>query len=469
MTRYKHFIWLVFLSMSASTICAQSLNDYMRLAAENSPNLKSKYAEFEASIQRIKQVSSFEDPRLSFGYFISPVETRVGPQKAKIGLSQMLPWFGTLKAKEEIAALNAEARYQEFIDAKNALYRDVKAAWYPIYEVNTVILLQRANRDILRSYKILSTSSFKNGKGSMIDVLRVEILLENTETEIQLLLDKKIPLITQFNKILNRADTTPVQILDSLSVEQVIDQYRKDSLLISNPTLTVIDLQLKSAQTQEELAKKLGFPKFGLGIDYVLIDKNNSSIADNGKDVLMPMVSASLPIFRGKYKAAVREAQLIQSAVLENRKNRENMLVSMYASSWYDLIKAKQLIALYNAQITKSNQVLSLLLSSYRNSGKEFEEVLRTQQELLKYRVSETSAIKDYYTALAKLDYLTSKKRMNMKTINRNTIYVALGTLVIGFIVGWLFFSKPSQTTVDNDHIEHVKKLHMDVFHASTK
>ena len=244
----------------------------------------------------------------------------------------------------------------------------------------------------------------------MIDVLRVEILLENTETEIQLLLDKKIPLITQFNKILNRADTTPVQILDSLSVEQVIDQYRKDSLLISNPTLTVIDLQLKSAQTQEELAKKLGFPKFGLGIDYVLIDKNNSSIADNGKDVLMPMVSASLPIFRGKYKAAVREAQLIQSAVLENRKNRENMLVSMYASSWYDLIKAKQLIALYNAQITKSNQVLSLLLSSYRNSGKEFEEVLRTQQELLKYRVSETSAIKDYYTALAKLDYLTSKK-----------------------------------------------------------
>jgi len=409
MSKYKHIICLVLLSISGF-VHAQTLDDYLKEAAENNPGLKAKYAEFEAAMQRVAQVNALPDPKLSFGYFISPVETRVGPQQAKFGLSQMFPWFGTLAAKGEMATLMAEAKYQIFLNARNELYYKVKAAWYPLYEVNRTLLLQEENRDILYTFKQLATTGFKNDKGSMVDVIRVDIMIENTETDIMLLQDKKIPLLTRFNTLLNRADTISVTVPDTIALHSVETGYRKDSLLTAHPMLEALDLKMQSAQAQEEVAKKMGLPSFGVGVDYVLVgERTDMSVPDNGKNVVMPMVTMSLPIFRGKYKAAVKEAQFTQSAIASSKEDFENNLVSSYEMAWFELDRAMQLIELYGEQIKKTEQAMKLLLTAYSNSGKDFEEVLRMQQELLKYQIAEAIALKDYYTALAKLDYLTAK------------------------------------------------------------
>lgn len=409
MSTFKKYIVSILLVCVSGFLNAQTLDDYLKEAAENNPGLKAKYAEFEAAMQRVVQVNALPDPKLSFGYFISPVETRVGPQQAKFGLSQMFPWFGTLAAKGEMATLMAEAKYQVFLNARNELYYKVKAAWYPLYEVNRTLQLQEENRDILYTFKQLATTGFKNDKGSMVDVIRVDIMIENTETDIKLLQDKKRPLLTRFNTLLNRADTIQVSVPDSIPLLQVETGYRKDSLLSQHPMLEALNLKMQSAQAQEEVAKKMGLPSFGVGLDYVIVGEGQMNVPDNGKDVVMPMVTMSLPIFRGKYKAAVKEAQFTQSAIASSKEDFENNLVSSYEMAWFELDRASQLIELYREQINKTEQAIELLLTAYSNSGKDFEEILRMQQELLKYQIADAIALKDYYTALAKLDYLTAK------------------------------------------------------------
>ena len=186
--------------------------------------------------------------------------------------------------------------------------------------------------------------------------------------------------------------------------------YRKDSLLAQHPALKAFDLQLQSAQAQEELAYRQGLPKFGVGIDYVIVsEREGVNIPDNGKDAFMPMVSMSIPIFRGKYKAAKKEAQLTQTVITASKKEFENNLVSTYEMAWYEADKATQLMELYATQTQKTKQTTTLLLSAYSNTGKDFEEILRMQQELLKYQIAEAMAKTDFYTALAQLDYLTAK------------------------------------------------------------
>lgn len=391
-------------------VSAQIPDSYLKEAAENNPKLKAKYAAFEAAMQRVAQVNSLPDPTLTFGYFISPVETRVGPQQAKIGLSQMFPWFGTLAAQESRATYAAEAQYQMFVQAKNELYYNVKAAWYPLYELDRTIQLQKENRAILATYKQLSTTAFKNGKGSMTDVLRVDIAIDDIDTEIKLLETKRQPLLVHFNRLLNRADTSKVSLPDSLQISAVSLNYRKDSLLTQNPALKAYDMRLKSAEAQEEIAYRQGLPKFGVGIDYVIVGKREGVVMpDNGKNVVMPMVSVSLPIFRKKYTAAKKEAQLTQTAIAAEKEDFENNLVSTYAMAAYEVEKAEQLMALYNTQANTTQRVITLLLSAYSTNGKDFEEILRMQQQLLKYQIAEVKAVKDFYTALAKLDYLTAK------------------------------------------------------------
>ncbi|MDT8394585.1 MAG: TolC family protein [Bacteroidales bacterium] len=403
---------IIFISLLAVVFGAQgqSLEEYFRVAAENNPGLQGKYKDFEAAMQRVPQVSSLPDPAFSLGYFISPVETRVGPQRMKFSLTQMFPWFGTLKEQGNAAALMAKAKFQSFIDARNQLYYRVASAYYPIYELKEWIRIEQENISILESYKTIASQKFKNGTGTMVDVLRVDIMLKDAQTNLLILRDKEKPLTTAFNKLLNRPEEEMIVIRDSLRPATLAENFRKDSLIDANPKLKALDLKLQASKTSEVAARKQGLPRLGAGLDYVVVgDRTDLSMPGNGKDILMPMVSVSIPIFRSKYKASVKEAQLMQESYADQKQEVTNVLISEYDKVWFEVQQQLQLLSLYEQQIQTTQQSLNLLFTSYGNSGKEFEEVLRMQQQLLKYRKMKSAALTQYLVAVAKINYLTSK------------------------------------------------------------
>lgn len=409
MNRYRTIAVMVLMfSMSGF---AQTLDGYFTMAAENNPGLVAIYKEYEAALQKVPQVNTLPDPVFSFGYFISPVETRVGPQQAKFSLTQMFPWFGTLKARGDASALMAEAKFQNFIDARNKLHFRVAAAYYPLFELKDWIRLEQENIRILESYKTIATRKFKNGTGSMVDVLRVDIMLKDAQTNLSILRDKEKPLITAFNKLLNRPENENVVISDSLKLKILNNNPRKDSVIASNPKLKALDLNVLAGKAAELAAQKQGLPKIGLGLDYVMVGKRSDvSLADNGKDVFMPMLSVSIPIFRKKYNASIKEAQLMQESYAYQKQEVENTLISEYEMAWFEVKQQEQLLKLYEQQIQTSQQSLDLLFTSYGNSGKEFEEVLRMQQQVLKYRKMKATALTQFHIAIEKINYLTSKK-----------------------------------------------------------
>lgn len=406
----KYIISIIITLLCSTLSFAQTLDDYYKAAAENNPGLQAMYLEYEAALQKVPQVNSLSDPVLSFGYFISPVETRVGPQQAKFSLTQMFPWFGTLKAQGDAAALLAEAKFQSFIDARNKLYFQVASAYYPIYELNDWINIEEENISILKSYKAIATKMFENGTGAMVDVLRADIMLKDAETNLIILNEKEKPLLTVFNKLLNRPDNEHVVTADSLTTANLTDNFRKDSLIAENPVLNALELKFQASKAAAVAAQKQGLPKFGVGLDYVMVGKRSDiTMPDNGKDVLMPMVSMTIPLFRGKYNASVKEAELMQKSYAFQKDEMTNMLNSDYEMVWFDIKQQRQLLSLYEQQIETSRQSLNLLIASYGNSGKEFDEVLRMQQQLLKYQKLRATALKQYQIALAKINYLTSK------------------------------------------------------------
>ncbi|QIA08367.1 TolC family protein [Draconibacterium halophilum] len=389
---------------------AQTLDSYLEIAAENNPGLQAQYKDFEAALQKVPQVSSLPDPTFSFGYFISPIETRVGPQRAKFSLSQMFPWFGTLEAKADAASLMADAKYQTFLDARNRLYYSVSEAYYPLIELKQLKAIEQENIEILQSYKTIANSKFKNGVSPMTDVLRVDIMLKEAQTNLGILNKKEKPLLATFNNLLNRNEGEAVVVQDSLFVETLPDNFRRDSLLTNNPLLDAIELKQQASEKSELVAQRQGLPKVGIGLDYAITGKRTDmDVEDNGKNAFMPMVSVSIPIFRKKYRAAETEAQLMQEKYSFQKEETINSLTSGYESVWFQLQQQKDLIELYEAQVLETEQTLNLLFSAYGNSGKDFEEVLRMQQQLLKYEKMKATAETQYQTALAKLNYITAK------------------------------------------------------------
>lgn len=402
---------IILLSISQS-IQGQTLEDYLLEAGENSPGLRSSYLEFESAMQKTAQAKALPDPSLSFGYFLSPVETRVGPQRAKFSLVQMFPWFGTNGAKASVYEFNAQAKYQDFLDRKNRLFYQVKSAYYPIYEVREQILWQKENLEILNTYKRLATTKFSNGKGAMVDVIRVDIMIDEVSTNIEVMEGQLRPLEVAFNRLLNRPDSSVVHLQDNLQLQTTTERYDPDSVLASNPLLQSVDLKIEGAKAMEESAVRQGLPSFGVGIDYVIVDeRSDTDMPDNGKNVLMPMVTMSLPIFRGKYKASVKEAQLSREALVAKKQELVNDLISSLESTMYQMETAQQMGDLYDIQITKTRQAIGLLNTAYANESEELVEILRMEQQLLKYKIAKARAVRDYYLAEARLDYIKAKSK----------------------------------------------------------
>lgn len=381
----------------------QTLDDYFTLAAENNAGLQASYKAYEAALQQVPQVSSLSDPQFSLGFYISPNGDQVIQENLKLTLTQMFPWFGTLKAQGDAAALRAEAKFHEFIDKRNQLYYQVSSAYYPLLELDYLIQIEKENIDLLTRYKFIATKKFENGESSMVDILRTDILLKEAETNHQILMEKEKPLVNQFNQLLNREKEEEVVLPKSLNLDKREVAIRQDSLIGNHPLLEALTLQVEANKASERAAQKRGLPQIGVGVEY--------EILKNQDDMIMPMVTLSIPIFRKKYKGAVKEAQLMQESYSLQKQEVTSSLHSTYEMVWFEIQEQKQLLSLYINQEAEAEKSLNLLFSSYANSGRAFEEVLRMQQQLLSYQKLKIEASTQYDILSAELDYLIAKTR----------------------------------------------------------
>lgn len=388
----------------------ESLDNYLIIAAENNPGLKAKFNDYMAAMEKVPQVGALPDPTFAFGYFIKPIETRLGPQRASFGLNQAFPWFGSLAAKRDVASNLANAKYEIFENSKSNLFFEVKTMYYNYYFTEKAILITRENIEILRIFKNLSLVKIENGNASIVDELRVELELNDLENKLALFIDTKNAFQISFNNLLNREKYAIIDVPGTLPINNL--PYEKvtllDSIYASNHEIKSIDHKLNAFLNQEIAAKKQGGPSFNIGFNYIIIGKDpNSNAIDNGKDAfLFPSIGISIPIYRKKYKGLIKEAQYLQEVEIASKQNAKNTLSSVFERTYKDFNDGQRRIELNKRQSGIAKQVLDVLITSYSTNSKDFEEVLRIERQLLGYRLAYQKALTDKNASVAFMYYL---------------------------------------------------------------
>lgn len=402
----KKFLLSISVLVNVS-VSAQTLDEYLVMAADSNAALKVKFLEYQAALEQIPQVGALPDPEVSFGYFISPIETRLGAQEARLGAMQMFPWFGTLNAKEEVKIEMAKSKYELFIQAKDDLFYNVKKAYYTLYELEESIQITQANLEILKTFESLAVTKFETASAGMVDVLRIQLEIAELENTLLLLLDKKIPATTMFNQYLNRDADMAVVMPDTLvGLNLTYDRTEvADSVMVQNNQLESIKYMQLANEHSITVAEKMGAPSFGLGMNYIIVsERTDMAVPGNGQDALMPMITMKIPLFRGKYRAQVNEASLNLLALESMEEEVQNMLQTRLDMAWVEYDDANRRILLYNEQLEIANQVQTILIEAYSADGKEFEEILRVQRMILKYELELIKAVADKNTAVAQIE-----------------------------------------------------------------
>ncbi|NQW36292.1 MAG: TolC family protein [Flavobacteriales bacterium] len=412
-TRIYKILFLILLMMGVTKSFGQATQDdldaYLNVAAKNNPGLKASFNNYLAAMEKVPQVGSLPDPKIAFSYFAQSVETRVGPQKWKANISQSFPWFGLLKTKKDVATNMAKAKYEIFENAKSNLFFEIKTAYYNYYYLQRAIAITKENIDILNIFKNLSLVKIEAGKATIADELRVELELNDLQNQLALLYDTQEVFKNNFNNLLNRNVADDILIPVDLWQNNLPIEAAKlvDSIFSNNHLLKSIDQKIEAFNNQEVLDKKVGLPKFTVGLGFINVAENPLSIAkDNGKNAFFPSIGLSIPIYRNKYKAMLKETVLLREGAESEKKEKENKLNTLNKRVLKDYKDSDRRIALNAKQARIAKKVLDVLLTSYSTDAKDFEEVLRMERKLLIYQLAYQKALTDKNAATAFINYL---------------------------------------------------------------
>lgn len=410
-------ISLLVLVMLPFTTYAQSIADYQQEAAENNPELKSKYQQYLSALEESSIMGTLPDPEVSFSYFIKPIETRLGPQQGRISVSQMLPWFGSLRDQRSVSDIRAKASFESFQESRNRIFLQVEQTLLEIYELDESIRLAKENQMILNSLVELSLSRYETDRATQVDVLRAQIEEEDLNIQIELLQDNREVLLQRMNELLNRSESSKIILPDSLgeteinSREELMAQIQQQ-----NPNLNRLRYQEDSSKEMRSLAQKQNRPGIKLGVDYIFTGETNMpNVANSGEDALMVMAGFKVPLFGKKNNAKVQQAERnIQDAQFQIS-SRENSLQTELDASLRDYEDAQRKFTLYNQkQIQRITQAIDIMMESYSSDSSDFEEILRMQRKKLEYQLKRIQSRTVQHKAAAYIDYLTGKHNFNL-------------------------------------------------------
>lgn len=385
---------------------AQILQSYIQEAEVNNPDIQAYELRYNIAHEKINEVNTLPNTTVSAGYFVSEPETRTGPQRARFSISQMLPWFGTITARENYASSMAETEFLEIAIAKRKLALSVAQSYYGLYAIQAKQRLLEENIQLLKTYERLALTSVEVGKASAVDVLRLQIRQNELRQDRQILQEEFLAGQAAFNNLLNRKKSIAVKVVPELVLPPKDLRYSADSLTV-NPELLKYDRLYESIQQSELLNQKESAPDIGVGLDYVPVSERTDMMpVDNGKDILMPMVSFSIPIFNNRYKSISAQNKLRQQEIESQKIHRLNTLQTSFAKALYQRNAARIRFNTQQRNLKQARDAEEILTKNYETGTIDFNDVLDIQELQLKFQSNQIESVRQYYTQSAIINYL---------------------------------------------------------------
>lgn len=392
-----------------STLTAQDLQSLIEEALANNPEIQKYELQYNIASEKVHEVNSLPNAEFGFGYFLSEPETRTGAQRFKLSTKQMMPWFGTITTRENYMSSLADAEYENIAIAKRQIASSVAQTYYKMFAFQATQKVLVENIKLLRTYETLALTSVEVGNASVVDVLKLQIRQNELEQSNEVLGQLLSTEQTTLNKLLNRDKSVGIKVTQELIIPLETPSVDSETLEL-HPELTQYDKLFQSVEQSELLNQKEANPMVGIGFDYIAVaERPNMNFNDNGKDIVMPMLSLSIPIFNGKFKSQTKQNALKQQEISSRKQERLNSLETALNKAINNRIAAQIRNNTQAKNLEQAKYAEEILIKSFETGSIDFNEVLDIQNMQLKFQIDQIESIKDYYLQTTIINYLSSQ------------------------------------------------------------
>ncbi|WP_282123591.1 TolC family protein [Algibacter mikhailovii] len=385
---------------------SQELEKLIDTALYNNPEIQKFELQYKRASEKVNEVNTIPNTEFGVGYFVSEPETRTGAQRFKVSAKQMLPWFGTITSRENYVSSLADAKYEDIVIAKRKLMASVSQSYYNLYANKAKQKVLTENIKLLETYETLALTSVEVGKASAVDVLRLQMRQNEMQQLKDVLSQQFLAEQTNLNNLLNRENDTAVTVVERLMMPSEDFEITTENLAL-HPELLKYDKLFQSIEQSELINQKESSPMIGFGLDYINVEpRPDMNFSDNGKDIVMPMVSVSIPIFNKKYKSQTKQNELEQQEITAQKQERLNALETLLSKAINERISARISYATQAKNLKQAKDAEDILIKSYETGTIDFNDVLNIQELQLKFQMNQIESIQGYYVQSTIINYL---------------------------------------------------------------
>jgi outer membrane protein TolC len=396
---------------------AEIQDDSLRLLVEDvlarNPGIAAQAAAAMAAAQRESQASAFPDPMLGATAWVLNPETRVGPQQVMTTLAQQFPWFGKRKLRGEVADFEAQAAWDKLDAMRLQRLTQTRRLYYELAFLKQYEQVVREDRATLVHYEELARARYASGVG--LEQAVVKIQAEITKAEVRLLEigTRRAALLAEVNALRDQPAAMSVGLspLPRFSDFEPDPAAMRELAIRWRPEIAASEAMVERWGAAAGVARKESMPNLTLGVTYTFVGERTDEAGrmnpppDNGQDALGIVAGINVPLWRGKYSAAVEEAT---QQGLKAREDKRDVIAGIERELG-DLtqqlpLTADRLRLLEDVLGIQARQSLHSAESGYAAGTLNALDLLDAERVLLDVRIAAARARADYAIALAKLE-----------------------------------------------------------------
>jgi len=381
-----------------------SLDDVLRVVAENNPSLKAAEERWRAMKARVPQAAAWEDLRLQAD---SRVERYVAiPPNAftdqSLMLEQELPLTGKNRSRARAATAEAGAAFEDLRRTELDVLSRARSAYYRLATEYAQLEVNRRNVELLTQFAEISRTRYEVGSASEAEVLSAKTdaakLLEAQSDILRRISDAQ----TQLNVFMNRPAQASLAepILIPFEPARLSLPALQRFALSARPEVQRLENRIEAEKSRLQLAKRQWLPDPAVNVKAQRYNDAAQSVSELDLGVSIP-----LPFLNGrKYSAGVIEAQRNLEAAKNELEAARNEALGLVRDQIKKVETAAHHYELYRDKILPlARQAVQANRAGYESSKATFLELITSQRVLQDVESVSVNHLADYQIALAEL------------------------------------------------------------------
>lgn len=388
--------------------------EYVAAALRHRPELTASYQRWRAAALKVDSVGTWPEPVLSYGYFLRSVETRVGPQRHKIGVRQPMPWPSKLSTGKKVAGAAAkgeQAKFEaEMLKTRMRVSDIFWRAWLVVqirhWRGEQVSLLEAMSRSL--------RARLETGRAQLSDLQQVDLRISRIRDMLLALDEKELQLKAALLAAAGAPQSSKAPIAATAPGVSATepDEQALLAAALEHPRIQVALAMQEMNEMRARREKLDAMPDFSIGVDYIETGSSAMSPepADSGKDPIIAMVGVKVPLWFGGYAAgrdSASAAALASAATAEAIRDELSADVLRELSRLRD---ARRRIKLYeDVLIPQAEAAYGSVLTAYEAGNAQISAVLLAQRELIELQIGIAQGLADLGRSGAVIEQLTAQ------------------------------------------------------------